>query len=839
MKKSTKLLSLLFAAFMIAGCSGTRSDTEPDDSDEIVESHEHHDHSDETSDSSGTADHTHTWDTNWSSDETYHWHKCTGTIGGNAGWGGWGGTPCTEVKDKAPHSFDEGKITTPASAYADGVKTYTCSVCNYKKTERIPASGGGSETQGQFTFNDTQLNTPQEIHTSNQLKYLNFTGDYYNITASDLTGFGASGKQNVSTPNAITLSWDYTVPSGKTVSSYQVVMSQTEDLSNPYVVNAGTNKSITYYNSFLGDNYFKVLANLSDNSVEVSAVKCFKVVTQAPRNLKVGNLPNCRDTGGRTTVAGGTIKQGLIYRTSGNKFDNSSDVNAEAKTLLANQLKVKTEINVADDTKYNINASGTTVKTAFMDYGKTPYSNMSRNSQRIRQVFEILSNEDNYPVYYHCRIGTDRTGIVGICLGGLLGIPFNEVMQDYGFSNFAPIDGQRYPHKFAAAETSSASQDGNGDDPAKYIDEILAMPGKNFQEQTYYSLLSLGIPSTTLDKVINIMTEGTKATITPYKLALAGQMTLAGGASKKTGGSDYKDPTEYVEISSGKSVSFTSTLTAGDKDVVVFLGSTNSSDSKKLADGIELKIDGTAQTIINRNYWRCGFGTTSRTGCTGYMFINLGKYNLSAGEHTITITGKSSDVFKVGSLGVFDHAEQGQGGGQGGQGGEHTTHTWTDGTSANNSDGKAVISMSCTCGKVGAKIAIGDYSSKEAGTSESISNGNYKFGKNGSATYKITVSKAGTYQLFMTAKAGSGSDSQTLTSRGISFVVNNTAVEAYMPGRTTTGAEPDGLGMTIGTAKEILMAEVTLRADQENIIQYKQGTEYRLEYSGFVKVLEK
>ena len=59
-------------------------------------------------------------------------------------------------------------------------------------------------------------------------------------------------------------------------------------------------------------------------------------------------------------------------------------------------------------------------------------------------------------------------------------------MQDYAFSNFAPIDGQRYPNKYAAADTESASQDGNGDDPAKYIAEILAMPGKNFQEQTYY-----------------------------------------------------------------------------------------------------------------------------------------------------------------------------------------------------------------------------------------------------------------------------------------------------------------------------------------------------------------
>ena len=698
----------------------------------------------------------------------------------------------------------------------------------------IPAPAAG------FAFDDTQLNTVQEIHTTNQKNYLNYSGEYYNITSSTLNGFGASGTANNSEPKAINLNWSYTAPSGKSISSFKVMVSQKQDLSDSFIVNGTSEQGISIYNSFLGTNYFKVIATLNDGTSEESEVKTFKVDSQAPRNLKVGNLPNCRDTGGRTTVAGGTIKQGLIYRTSGNYFDNSSSPNEEAKNILKNVLKVKTEINVADNARdYKVSVSGTNIVNAYMDYGKTPYSNMSRNSQRIRQVFDTLSDENNYPVYYHCRIGTDRTGVVGICLGGLLGIPFNEIMQDYGFSNFASIGGQRYPHKFPAATTSSASRDDNGDDPAKYIDEILAMPGKNFQEQTYYSLLSLGVPAAKLNKVIDIMTEGNKATITPYILTTADDMTLGGGATKKTGGNDYKDPATYVEISSGKSVSTTVNVSAGEKDVVAFLGCTKSSDTTKLADGIELKIDGTAKTIIDRNYWRCGFGTTQRTSCTGYMFIDLGKYNLADGEHTITITGKNSDTFRVGSIGVFGEGTNGQGGGQGGQGGEHTTHTWTDGTSANNSDGKAVIPMSCTCGKVGAKIAIGDYSSKEAGTSESISNGNYKFGKNGSATYKITVSKAGTYQLFMTAKAGSGSDSQTLTSRGISFVVNNTAVEAYMPGRTTTGAEPDGLGMTIGTAKEILMAEVTLNANEENVIQYKQGTEYRLEYSGYLKVLEK
>ena len=69
--------------------------------------------------------HTHKYSTEWTSDATNHWHAAT----------------CehtTEVKDKATHSFNEGVVTKEATETEAGVKIYTCSVCEYKKTEAIP-----------------------------------------------------------------------------------------------------------------------------------------------------------------------------------------------------------------------------------------------------------------------------------------------------------------------------------------------------------------------------------------------------------------------------------------------------------------------------------------------------------------------------------------------------------------------------------------------------------------------------------------------------------------------------------------------------------------------------
>ena len=437
------------------------------------------------------------------------------------------------------------------------------------------------------------------------------------------------------------MTWNYTAPSGKTVKNYSIVTGQTSDLTDGYTIVGSANKNISFYNAFLGTNYFKVIANFTDNTSDSSEIKTFLVDETAPRNLKVGTMSNCRDMGGRTTVAGGKIKQGLIYRTSDPGNSGIGDISEWTK-----RMGIKTEIYVKDGGG-STSPLGSSVKfvNASMDYGATPYSNMSRNAERLRKVFATLGDSSNYPLMYHCRIGTDRTGICGVAINGLLGVPFNEVIQDYAFSNFGKIDGQRYAHK---------TPDDNGDDAAKYIDEILKMPGKNFQEQTIYSLLSIGIPAQTLQNVIDIMTEGNKASI-PTDITVAnGNLLETVGGSKKTS-NDFTNPDTYYEISgSSNSVSYTYNATE-DKEinVVAYLGCSDSSSSKKLADGIELKIDGVSQTICDKTYLLAGFGTTKQAKRTGYMFNILGKYAMATGSHTITISGKNSDTFKIGGISLI------------------------------------------------------------------------------------------------------------------------------------------------------------------------------------------
>jgi len=541
-------------------------------------------------------------------------------------------------------------VTVLAMTGCDGAKQSQKSEDGNNSESSIiqPSKDPGEITGGKFTFNDTELNTAQEIHTANQLKYLNLQKEYYSMTKTDLDNCDAKGNKNVSTPEKTTLNWEFTAPEGYEVSKYTLVFSKNMDLSDPYTVQGTKNPTISFYNSFLGTNYFKIVANFTSGDRQSSDVKSFKVTEQAPRNLYVGNMPNCRDMGGRTTYAGGKVKQGLIYRTSGSKFDNSTPSDDEAKTILTEQLRVKTEINVANNTTNNVNLTGTKVENAYMAYGAVPYSNLARNSVRIRQVMDILADEANYPVFYHCRIGTDRTGITGVMINGLLGVPFNECIQDYGFSNFAPIDNQRYPNK---------PNDTNGDDIVKYIDELLALPGANFQEQVYLALRMIGVPAAKLDKIIDIMTEGTKATIPAT--AKVGEDSGLEASVNKTTKTDYKSPASYYAVPANGNIKFKTTTTAGKKDVIIYMGYTGSvsqSTSTKLSSAITLKIDGAEQTMANtKNLWQAGFGSTQQDNRIGYMFNILGNYDFTAAEHEIQIEVKSG-TFNIASITVADHA---------------------------------------------------------------------------------------------------------------------------------------------------------------------------------------
>ena len=106
MKKVIGKLFLITSIFALTACGMDISDSSSEPSSETQSSSE--------AQSESESIHTHTPETAWSSDETHHWHKCTG---------------CDEKLSYATHTFKETVI--PQIGDEAGYTIHTCSACGY------------------------------------------------------------------------------------------------------------------------------------------------------------------------------------------------------------------------------------------------------------------------------------------------------------------------------------------------------------------------------------------------------------------------------------------------------------------------------------------------------------------------------------------------------------------------------------------------------------------------------------------------------------------------------------------------------------------------------------
>lgn len=70
--------------------------------------------------------HEHSWSTEWSSNDTYHWHVCDG---------------CDSVTDRATHTYSSWVVTTPATETTEGEQQRSCVECGYTQKQSIPVLG--------------------------------------------------------------------------------------------------------------------------------------------------------------------------------------------------------------------------------------------------------------------------------------------------------------------------------------------------------------------------------------------------------------------------------------------------------------------------------------------------------------------------------------------------------------------------------------------------------------------------------------------------------------------------------------------------------------------------
>ena len=529
----------------------------------------------------------------------------------------------------------------------------------------ITACGGGGNSRevppeiiDNSGFKNVNNQEEFEIHTEKQLEFLNYDGSYAKMDKS----LFPDGSQHLSDSLPITLTWNYEKPEGneeKEVEKYSVIYGQEKDLSDGYRVDASADKDeITFNNPYLGTNYYQLIATYTDGSTDEAPIKTFRVASSYPRNLTIEGMTNCRDIGGRATVDGGIIRQGLIFRTSG-KNQNGSLTDATTEEMI-NHLRLKNEINLAGDSNsYNLNLDGTTLfEGSRMDTSSTGgYSHISRNTEAVKNFFNFIADENNYPLYYHCKIGTDRTGVCTILLQGLLGVSYNEIYQDYLFSNFGKIGEQR------------TIGDGNSHDIRKYMDDFLAYSGEKFQNKVYNVLLGIGVAKETLDHIIENLVDKAPQGNDATRVIARADVLEGNGVTVTEDTSVRNNPDKYFVLDSdSKSVSYTFNV---DKDfegqIVAYLGNpdTNQTDTtnkaKQMNGSLGIELDGGSVDMIEQTWYDARMALCKQPDGTkrpNYWPVILAVETITAGEHAITISG-SSNKLNLAGIYIFDNATAG------------------------------------------------------------------------------------------------------------------------------------------------------------------------------------
>lgn len=258
----------------------------------------------------------------------------------------------------------------------------------------------------------------------------------------------------------------------------------------------------TLYNLSAGKTYYwKVILRYKarDNNdilISQSEISSFTVKDEIPYNYRIDGVTNVREMGGYPTNDGKTINKGLLFRSG--RLD--SITTAGAKTF-KDILKIKTEIDLRAEYYEDGSSifgveyvkcgmhSDTTAKNAGINWkDRTSYLTVNRDA--IKQVFKILSKEENYPIDYHCSIGTDRTGVIAFLVETLLDVKSEWVMRDYLLSNYAKIDSyNRIPNDINIY--------------VNFINNNAA--GNTLSDKTYNYLKSIGVSASELDSVIRIL----------------------------------------------------------------------------------------------------------------------------------------------------------------------------------------------------------------------------------------------------------------------------------------------------------------------------------------------
>lgn len=335
-------------------------------------------------------------------------------------------------------------------------------------------------------------------HTELQAKFLN---DKNLILPSSV-----KGETELSRPVPIHLEWSATDGGSEVAISKYLLEFSTDTKFDRAITYETTQPEYDVYNLLLGTPYYyRVTAVTEGGKKSVSPLCVLETAALAPRNMYIDGVTNVRDLGGWSTENGVKVKQGMLIRCGRLNKSEQPEVEIEITQTGIYQFKevlgVRSEIDLrmpdAHDTENGgITSSplgkGVKYKNIPMEWWKGGENYLKDPIYRpaILSFFEFIADESNYPIIFHCNIGTDRTGLFAFLVNGLLGVSEDDLYRDYLFSNYANIGGNRSIGNIKS-----------------YVDTIKSHSGSTLSQKIENCLLKIGVQQSHVDAVRRIMTE--------------------------------------------------------------------------------------------------------------------------------------------------------------------------------------------------------------------------------------------------------------------------------------------------------------------------------------------
>jgi hypothetical protein len=223
--------------------------------------------------------------------------------------------------------------------------------------------------------------------------------------------------------------------------------------------------------------------------VNKGEVFCFETADTFPRFIRIDGITNVRDLGGLR------IKQGLVYRGSALNEDPGSDdghaITSEGRYTFCEELGIKTDLDLRLEYLEKLKESPAGAGVQFIQIPYRPYKEIFEPQYKdaVCKIMNVFANEANYPIYFHCAGGADRTGMVAMYLRAIAGEADADIHLDYELTSLAGAKRCR---------------------TAGYYTEMLTMleayaPGESFSEQLIRFLDSCGVTEDCRQKIKTIL----------------------------------------------------------------------------------------------------------------------------------------------------------------------------------------------------------------------------------------------------------------------------------------------------------------------------------------------